>query len=517
MPELLSGQSTRPGMGHLGCVIHDPDRPLDQAREWVSSSRSANPHMVFVFGSGLGYHLEAILERWPRTRIVAYDPDPALIEFFNRNVQPDWNPQKVTTTADWSTLTGTITSEVIRGDCSQVDIFTHPAYEMLFPKEADTFRRVVHGAMLRRAVMDKTRLEKGNVFLENLGKNLKNVVHRPLITKLNQPFQGRPGYIVGSGPGLHMNGHLLNQVRPDGVIIAASSALKPLMNTGIHPDIVVVVEAEDTSHFLQVEGLNGRTVLALASAVHPNHFPLTGFVQAVFHLTSGTAFLMDSDSFIPQGGTSGSAAFTLGLLLGLNPLVLVGQDQAFGDCGLHAPGAPVLESGLKLPGSFTAVGTDGALVRTHSAFAASLHWYTETVAYMKNRWPDRVVLNATESGASIPNVPNVRLSDLIRNRESRGNTAEEADLSALLETLPRPDTDRIREQLRQTRILVEQIGRILNLSPDDGLAALNECRENHPFLNEVLPGREASGSVEEWRTHLDYLRDWLIKALEDLD
>jgi len=516
MLEIIRNNDHQSGLRYRGVTIHHPDHPDEEARVHIAGVKAEMSGLLLVFGLGLGYHLEALAERWPQARIMAFDPDPALRKVFSEHVGlVDPNQNRLTVVHDWADLTEFITREIVHGNHPDPAVFIHPGYRILFPQDWRAFEDIIRGARLRRAVADKTRKEKGRLFLTNLAANLPDLLDRPDLTDLSGRLPGLAGFIVGSGPGLEKNGKLLRKVEGRGLILAAGSARRPLAELGVRPDMIIVVEAEDTSDFLKPAALSPDTLLVLASACHPAHFSVPGFTQTVFHATAGAACLLGQETFVPQAGTAGSAAFTLGLLLGLNPLVLVGQDQAFSDGRLHAQGTPGSPPSSSLKGFFQVEGIEGRPVPTHSGFVASLHWFAEAIQYLKEKSPERTVINASENGARIPGWPELRLEEVLRGLKPGPQKA--ADLPQLIAGLGRPEVGQVRERLEQTWAIIDRVSQLARAAPQGLSAAWNDCRANHPFLAEVLSAPADGYSLDEIKPSLQWAETLIIKMFEALD
>ena len=140
----------------------------------------------------------------------------------------------------------------------------------------------------------------------------------------------------------------------------------------------------------------------------------------------------------------------------------------------------------------------GREVQTHSAFAASLHWYTETAQYLGRRSPDRRLINASESGAGIPGIPSMTLQEVMNRLKTKSR--ERLDLKKALTQAKRPDPGLVRERLTQTREIISQVSQIIRTAPEQGKQIVQDCRASHPFLNEALAGlaqSENRASVKE--------------------
>ncbi|MEW5724876.1 MAG: hypothetical protein AB1896_17320, partial [Thermodesulfobacteriota bacterium] len=209
-----------------------------------------------------------------------------------------------------------------------------------------------------------------------------------------------------------------------------------------------------------------------------------------------------------------SAAFTLGLLLGLDPLVLVGQDQAFDHGRVHAAGTPGDEPIRTRAALFTVTGLDGRELETHSAFAAALHWYAEAVRYLRQRDPGRTVLNANESGAAIPGLPAVALKEVIGRLPAPG---PKPDLAALLAGSPRPEAEAVRDILTRTLMVAGRLRELWRRAPQAAAQAAADSRSVHPFLDEALGAFELVEESADPGAVLGEIEVLLLKMLEALD
>ncbi len=510
MLEILQGPHG-PGLRYRGETLHHPDHPREEARVLTGRVDTADKRCILVFGVGLGYHLHALAENSPQAKLAAFDPDPKLLALYTEDDRFD---NRLTLTSDWNAFNDLLTREVVHGESPDPAVFIHPAYQKLFPEEARMFDEIVHGARIRRAVNDKTIKEKGRLFLDNFSANLPALLERPALTDLNGDFQDRPGFIIGSGPSLEKNLSRLTELRGRGLILAAGSAWKPLVESGIRPDMVVVIEAEDTSQYLAGAHQDTGALLALASAVHPNHFRVSGFRQASYHLSPGPAYLLGNDDFVPQAGTSGSAAFTIGYLLGLNPLVLLGQDQAFISESMHTPGTPGEVPLTDVGPGLTVPGTDGDRVMTHSGFAASLHWYAESAKFLRHSSPDRVVINSSDPGAHIPGVPDLPLAQVLK---SLPLLMKEFDLPQKVSRLSLPDPAVVRKRLKESWEIVSRVSLLLRMAPDNGYQTLEDCRSGHPFLGWALAGLEMNAPIGDNRGKIEEIENHLLMMMAHLD
>lgn len=512
--ELLDGPQG-PGLRYQGTLLNDPERPWEQARESVENLQTVDPQVVFVFGMGLGYHLVALAAKWPAATIYAFESDPdireACLNHWNESgFQP---PDHLSIVDGWDRFSQIVHREIVHGDNQNAAAMISPGYREILPNEAKAFESAIQGARLRRVVIDRTREEKRPLVRKNLARNLADIIRLPLITDLKDRYLGCPGFIVGSGPGLEKNAQYLRQLMSQGLVLAAGSALKPLLNIDVVPDVVVVIEPEDTSAFLETRRDLGDCILAVASSSHPGHFRVSGFRKAMFHLSRGEQMLFNAKTIVPQGGTSGTAAFSMGLILGLNPLVLVGHDQAVGNGSLHAAGTPGEVDLTQDLTAYSVPGIEGQLVNTHSGLVASLHWFTEAIQFMQRHYPDRTVLNATESGAHIPGVRDVTFRQVVLSMPI--NLQPPPAMWSQLKDFPGPDKAEILKDLDQAVSIVIQIEEIARRAPGHVRPLWAESRKLHSLLHDFLPD-EKSLTDADLLNHLSEVETCLLAMMEVL-
>ncbi|MDR1921124.1 MAG: DUF115 domain-containing protein, partial [Candidatus Adiutrix sp.] len=314
----------------------------------------------------------------------------------------------------------------------------------------------------------------------------------------------RPAFIVGSGPSLDQSAPLLKNIGDRGVILAAASSLKPLLAYGVSPDVVLTLESSDTSGYLELSPeerlvLGQETVLALASSVHPAHFKVRGFHQAVFHLTAGEAQTFGCGLFLPQGGNAGSAAFALAYCWGLDPLILVAQDQAYANGRLHAGGTPgTAQDGSR--GDIAIRGLGDSRVTTDSGLLASLNWFAEAAKTIRRRPSPPALFNAAAAGAVIPGFSQTDLGALTA---SLAPAPSKLNLARALAKSPPASKEEIQDDLAQMAGLINTLRRLARMDHKKAFAEIREIGAISKFLAQILAGAAAADSRGELLGALD--------------
>lgn len=251
----------------------------------------------------------------------------------------------------------------------------------------------------------------------------------PCATALGRPLAGLPVVVVGAGPSLAKNGHLLSELAKHAVIFAVNASAAPCESYGVTPDVLVARESVDVSAQIAASKA-GSVVLDIGCHVscwdaagdralwfvpgYPRHFHLCAALGAR-PLFAGTSAL--------------NAAVALAWHWGSRDIALIGTDLALGPAGeTYHPAAPrgrsraivgsttvlfendeadqelVRASGqvphsreisvLRVPGYY------GGEVATISTHLDQLEW----LSLMASQWVPQgtALLNATEGGAAVP-------------------------------------------------------------------------------------------------------------------
>lgn len=522
--QLTEGQKG-PGLIYDSFVIHDESDPWAEAAAWVDAAaadlKEATPGLALVFGLGLGYHLEEMRRRYPDIRLVVYEPIIEMIEQFERaGIFTDNGASPVMVFTDWSEYEKAVGREVVYGEKSGVLMVVPEGYRAVRPEAFGSFNVFSRQEIIRRSVIDRTRDNTDKAFLKNLAKNAGRIMHLPDLMVLKGRLPARPAFLVGSGPSLDKNADILRGVGAKGMILAPASALKPLLSKGVRPDVVLVLESEDTSDYLKLtpaerEVLGDGAVLALASGCHPAHFEIPGFHQAIFHLTGGEAQTFSHGVFLPQGGNSGSAVFALAYVWGLNPLVLVAQDQAYDRGRLHAEGTPgdVAEED---PDTISVLGIGCTVVETNTGLLASLAWYAEAGRTIAAQASPPALYNCSAGGAKVPGFNEVPLSAIVSSLPPVNNRI---DLAAVLPKLPLPDQTEVKSDVAQLAGLINTLRRLALRDYKQAYKEILEVGKVSKFLGQILAETTVAGSRNELLASLDkadgLMTEMMTSLMED--
>ncbi|MED4461188.1 motility associated factor glycosyltransferase family protein [Metabacillus fastidiosus] len=267
-------------------------------------------------------------------------------------------------------------------------------------------------------------IEDGLDGLKNNLKNLKWLQRSKDTAQLKDKFKGKPAIVVSAGPSLNKNIQELKRTAHKAVIIAVDTIVNKLLMEGITPDFVCSVERgkETYDYFYQDANIPEEVTLVgpplLDSRVFSSFqgdiiLPMRKGISEYSWLQGILG--MQNDSFIEMGSSCAHVAFGLAMHLGAQPIILVGQDLAFGtnEGQSHAVGT-IYDDKLNLNDSkrlfqdYEIEGYYGGEVRTTFIWVYFKQWFEAQISNHQ-----LFVINATEGGAKINSTVQKSLKETI--------------------------------------------------------------------------------------------------------
>jgi hypothetical protein len=290
--------------------------------------------------------------------------------------------------------------------------------------------------------------------IHNTFMNIKEILNYPGIKDLKDKFKGKPGIVVASGPSLNKNIHLLKGLEEKAVICAADGSVKIMKEKGMKPHMVTSLERMTPTSKL-FEGLTEEDVkdvyLSATPVIHPQtyeNFP--GERIIVYRDFATFKWLNIEKGILKVGPSAGNMAFNLLNHMGCDPIILIGQDLAFGPGDkTHASGyeyGEIHESDnnknvREVEGNYE------PKIKTTRVWEMFLNYYHREVMAS-----DATVINATEGGAKILGTKIMTFEEAI----SQFIKDDINPLDIIRENLEYPNEELINQQTEATKELVSE-------------------------------------------------------------
>lgn len=243
--------------------------------------------------------------------------------------------------------------------------------------------------------------------LVNMIRNLDRITENPGVNQLYGKFKGKPAIIVSSGPSLTESLDLLKEANKKVFVICVDGSLKTLLNHGIYPDMVCTQE-RGPSHkrLFDVDSeypYLPNTWMVACPVQDPVCYDVYPGPQLVVYRNLAHFKWLGIDKGIETSGASVShLAFLVAKSMGCDPIVLLGQDLAYGKKGeTHESGAgEVAESFQRVYAkgpSMTVEGNSGKGVETTPKW----HQFKSTFEMYMSEYSGRCINAIGDKGAKI--------------------------------------------------------------------------------------------------------------------
>lgn len=246
--------------------------------------------------------------------------------------------------------------------------------------------------------------EDSLIGMKNMFLNIEEIASNPGINELFGKFKGVPAVIASAGPSLDKSIEILKRCVGKAIIICPDTSLKILLHHGIKPNIFVCLERTELT-YVHLDGLDDEQVEGVQFLSCPVVFPRSyesyrGPKMIMYRDFKHFDWLEIDRGMLNVKQSSGNQAFKVADVLGCDPIILVGQDLAFGVDGYtHATGAV---TGEKHPDfddvdKFFVKGNYVDQILTTDIWFSFLNGYIQDLAES-----DSQCINSTAGGAFIP-------------------------------------------------------------------------------------------------------------------
>ena len=373
---------------------------------------------IVIIGISNGAHIKRIMEEAPKTsNILIYEPS---FELFRREMeevdlsflfQPDIPVGIIVEGINEIEKAAYLFYFVTVDNMASLKCYMSGNYGELFREPVEEFVKRI------RKHMDD--IETGwNTTIRFTDINAKNVFYNlPYLYEgyNTEDLRGLlpddvPVIVVSAGPSLNKNIMDLKKAVGKACIIATDTALKPLLNAGIIPDLFVIVDGLKPAFLFEHEDLSKVPMVTMTGvSIEPmklhkgkKFFYYSGsgleneMLFAISRKEGRDRTLLD----LPTGGSVATSAYSMGIVMGAKTVILIGQDLAMTGNRTHADGTfqdKMDEIDADSGEYFEVESVDGGKVLTRADFKFYLDWFER---YIKE-WKNITTIDATEGGARI--------------------------------------------------------------------------------------------------------------------
>ncbi|MGA1847648.1 6-hydroxymethylpterin diphosphokinase MptE-like protein [Deferribacter abyssi] len=429
--KVLSKQTQNlPNLLHIptGMLLYNSDNPLLQVTTLIKNKNIKVPQLTLFFGFGLGYELLTFLQNFatPDTTMIVVEPD---LELFRKAIElvdfEDIIKDKrihFILGSNIENLFLTLRKIIDQGNLKlyvkAINIIENDLVFTLHKKYFTNFMQTL------REVVKEILLHYGNdpwdslIGIENTFLNIKEIINYPGIKDLKENFKNKPGIVVATGPSLNKNIHQLKGLENKAVICAVDASVRVMKKHGLKPHLVTSLERVLATAKL-FEGLTEEDVkdvyLAACPVIRPETYANFPGERIIVYRNFATFHWLEiNKGILDIGPSAANMAFKVLEFLGCNPIILIGQDLAFGeDDTTHAKGSTYGEKEKQYYKPERILDVEGNYkpkVKTTDIWYRFLKFYEKDVAHFNG-----LVINATEGGAKIAGTKIMTFAEAINN------------------------------------------------------------------------------------------------------
>jgi len=415
-------------------TLHSTVNPLREAERLVESQYKQNSNSCMVYGFGLGYHVDFLLDKLPKnSSILVVEPQISIFKLALtlrdlRHLLS--NPNVFWAVGEKESEIPAYFGHIFRVVALEgVTIIVHHPSVRLCGKYFNLIDELCRKWIIAVGGNFLTNISAVKTYLTNALTNILAIVDNPPIKRLFGRFRKVPGIVISAGPSLDKNIGTLRVLEKHAVLICVDTALGPLHRSGVRPHLVVAGDPSE-ANFRHLQGL-GETGAALVAEpmTHPrivSEFIGDKFIMSFDEvLMKKLAGLIGDFGVIKAWGSISTGAFDLARRLGCDPIIFVGQDLSFSSGRYYAHGTYQEERWLRemahprnlddihqwrmsKENDLEATDIFGRSVRTSKALEAYRHYFEREIASTRAR-----VFNATEGGLGFSGVENLPLEEVL--------------------------------------------------------------------------------------------------------
>ncbi len=324
------------------------DNPLDPVWDAVEKYNGledkTNKNITVIYGFGLGYVLREFAKRH-KGKIIVYEPNPEILRI---------TLELADFSEELKNINVRITSDYEEIKKAYLELFFHDYklnivpvnyYENLSISETREFKEEmerIHGVYQSNY---SNLIKKGHKWTSALFNNIPHIYKNRDLHLLKNRFKGKTAVLISAGPSLDKNIRDLIPYRDKAVIFCVGTALKTALKNGITPDFTVAIEiSPNTKKQLDIPEIGDMKVIT-ATNTFRGVFDLEPKCFLNYHLNKDAVTKWFGELMgVPleeyeSAGTVSIIALYSAKMMGMDKIILIGQDLAYTDNKCYSAGS----------------------------------------------------------------------------------------------------------------------------------------------------------------------------------
>lgn len=370
------------------------------AEQWYQIEKDT----YYVYGLGLGYHIQALLELDQSIRVVVLEGNIEMIELCKK--------YGLFYTLEQNKRVEIIIDETYRMLSKYLnELNKNSKFVIHYPSIRAICQMEIREQLEEYFMQINTIESQLNRLIRNFYSNIKNKNKYAQI--LLEELRGKDIYLIAAGPSLDNNIEQLKKInREKSIILSVGTVLKKLMKAGIYPDYGIITDG-NANVYEQIRNLEKEIPLILLSTVHESVLKCykgNTYLLFQYEFELAEKFAEENNLFLVKtGGSVTTTALDFCIQMECNKIILVGADMAYTGYQDHAKGVSFNQTMEKQ--RFIMV---EGIIEKEVPSTRNLNIYRKWIErYVKEYQGKIKIINATEGGARIHGMIEEKLEDVI--------------------------------------------------------------------------------------------------------
>ncbi|AIQ65878.1 hypothetical protein PSTEL_24980 [Paenibacillus stellifer] len=329
--------------------LHSKYNATAEARNWISTLQSevTSSGHVLLFGIGLGYFLEALLELSEVVQV--YVCEPSIIVFNQmirtRDISKMFSDSRIKLVAVGENplflkqIANQISTYLVS---NRLVTAIPPIYKRLFMQTFEDLSNDLKDSMIDQIGNLQTYTTFQNLWITNVLKNMRHTIISSSVNLLENAWEGSKAIVVGSGPSLQEDISYLKQLKDKCLIIAAGSSIQALQYNGIQPHLVVSMDGGEPNLRVFENIDTSQVPLLFIPQINSDILEIYKgeMVFALFTRDLISNYLWSNHSipkFLNTSTVTGTA-IQAARYMGATEIILMGQDLSYPQNQFYTPG-----------------------------------------------------------------------------------------------------------------------------------------------------------------------------------
>jgi hypothetical protein len=375
--------------------------------------------IIIVFGLGCGEHLSELKNKLGKnSKVLVFEPDDNIINLFqNLEIANSIISDSRFTIYQFNinqVLEVIFCRHISDYHLSGINFSFYANYDQVYSNQFKVFINQFKDFLRKVQLNRNTNLAFSRIWFDSFLRNVRIMSTGIPLDDLKDRYSNKPAIIVSAGPSLKKNIHLLKKAQDKFIIITGGRTLKALIDIGVTPHFLCVVDPIDKTFRIVEDNLDCIAPLVFYEGTNPDVAEKYKGPKIYYTAKDFTGdFVQTTNVKLNLGGSVAHTCFGLAMHLGCDKVIFIGQDFAYTDDKLHSENALAKNEGNTFIDSERFLYVDdiyGNKVKTDISF----DMFRKTMEQLIKIHPGRVYINSTEGGADIMGTTVMPLAEALK-------------------------------------------------------------------------------------------------------